>query len=412
MKILIVSQYFWPENFRINDLALGLTERGHEVTVLTGIPNYPAGRFFSGYGFFSNRKQDYHGIRVMRVPLVPRGAGGGFRLALNYISFAVSASVLAPVLCRGNFDVIFVFEPSPITVGLPALVLKKIKSAPILFWVQDLWPESLSAAGTVDSPWILNMVNRVVRHIYKKCDLILVASRAYIEPVRALGVDISKIIYFPQCAEAIYKPVELEEDAPERSLLPEGFRVMFAGNIGEAQSFDTILDAAEKTRRIPDIKWIVVGEGRRRVWVQDDIKKRKLSGTVRLIGQYPVESMPRFFALADALLVTLKKEPIFSFVIPAKLQSYLACGKPVVAAVDGEARNLIREAKAGLTCAAEDADALAAAVISLYKMSADERHAMGQRGVRYYEANFSRDVLIGRLEGWMKDVMSSSRADS
>lgn len=404
MRILVVSQYFWPENFRINDLVAGLTERGHEVTVLTGIPNYPDGRVFAGYGYLRKLRQEYHGAKVMRVPLIPRGRGGGARLALNYLSFAFCASALAPFLCRGKFDVIFVFEPSPITVGLPAMVLKRLKSIPILFWVQDLWPESLSATGSVRSEWLLRIVRHLVRFIYRGCDRILVTSRAYFGPIQKLGVEPNCLRFFPQSVETLYQPVGLEPDTPERAFLPAGFRVMFAGNVGAAQSFETILEAAEKTSEYNDIQWIIIGDGRRRGWVEAEVERRNLGATVHLVGKHPVDAMPSFFSLADVLLVTLKKEPIFALTIPGKVQSYLACAKPIVAALDGEGSELVREAGAGLTCPAEDADALAEAVLTMYRMPEERREAMGQSGIRYHEANFARDMLIDRLEGWMREV--------
>lgn len=401
---MIVSQYFWPENFRINDLAAGLVERGHEVTVLTGIPNYPQGRFFSGYGWFRKTREEYKGVRILRVPLVPRGNGSGIRLALNYLSFALSASVLSPFLCRGKYDLIFVFEPSPITVGLPALVLKKLKSIPILFWVQDLWPESLSATGAVRSPRILSWVERLVRFIYQGCDRILVTSRAYFPSIQGIGVDSKKLLYFPQSVEDLYQPVTAEPGSAEHTLMPEGFRVLFAGNIGAAQSFETILDAAERLTAYPGIQWIIVGDGRMCAWVEAEVQRRNLTGTVHLLGRHPVESMPRFFALADVLLVTLRKEPIFALTIPGKIQSYLACGKPIIASLDGEGSNLVREALAGLTCPAEDSDALADTVLAMSQMPQAQREEMGRCGNRYHAANFARSVLISKLESWMIEV--------
>ena len=188
MNILVVTQYFWPEDFRINDLAAGLVEKGHRVMVLTGIPNYPAGRFFPGYGIFKNSRQTYRGVDIVRVPLVPRGKGSKIRLFFNYLSFSLLAAIMAPFLIRGNFDLIFVYEPSPVTVGLPAIWLKKIKSAPLLFWVQDLWPESLSATGAVRSSIILKFVNKLVRFIYRRCDLILVQSRGFISSAPVFSV--------------------------------------------------------------------------------------------------------------------------------------------------------------------------------------------------------------------------------
>jgi len=405
VNILIVTQYFWPENFRINDLVLGLIERGHQVKVFTGIPNYPDGTYFKGYGLIRQSRQDYFGSKVIRVPLIPRGKGGGLRLALNYLSFAICSSVLAPFLCRGKIDIIFVFEPSPITVGLPALVLKKIRSIPIMFWVQDLWPESLTAAGSVRSPKIIDMVTWLVRMIYKGCDKILVTSQAYLDKIEKVGVSSDRLYYFPQSAEEVYQPVVIESNAPEDGFMPTGFRVMFAGNIGAAQDFATILGAAEILKDYHDIHWIIVGDGRKRKWVETEVQTRGLSDIFHLIGRYPVESMPRFFSLADVMLVTLKKEPIFALTIPAKVQSYLACGKPIIAALDGEGGRLITESKAGLSCPAEDSNALAGAVLKMYKMPKSQLENMGKQGRKFYLANFERNMLIDRLQSWMQELL-------
>ena len=402
MEILIITQYFWPENFRINELALGLKDKGHQVTVMTGLPNYPDGRFFPGYGFLKNRHQDYNGIKVIRVPLLPRGESKGLRLALNYFSFAFFASVFSPFLCRGKFDLIFVYEPSPVTVGLPALVLKKLKSAPIMFWVQDLWPESLSATGEVRSIWILKMVEWLVRYIYRGCDRVLVQSKAFIAPIERMGVPARHILYFPNSAEQLYQPMNLEPDAPERSGIPLGFRVMFAGNIGTSQDFATILSAAQKLKGYPDIHWLIIGNGRMFSWVEAQVQERCLAETIHLLGRHPVEAMPRYFALADVMLVTLKRKPIFSLTIPSKVQSYLACGKPIIGVLDGEGARIIEEAGAGLTCPAENAGALADAVLSMYHMPQSERQAMGMCGRAYFNAHFEHKLLLDRLESWME----------
>jgi colanic acid biosynthesis glycosyl transferase WcaI len=404
MKILIVTQYFWPESFRINDLALGLNEKGHQVTVLTGMPNYPDGHFFQGYGFFKNVRQNYHGVKVMRSPLLPRGNGKGFRLALNYLSFAFFASLLAPVFCRGKFDLIFIYEPSPITVCLPALLLKKLKSAPVMFWMQDLWPESLSATGAVRSEKILKMVDMLVRFIYKGCDRILVQSQAFFEPVKHRGGDSSRVLYYPNSAEELYQPFMLEKDASERAVMPEGFCVTFAGNIGAAQDFRTILNAAELLKDQTEINWVIIGDGRMFPWVKSQVIERNLMQTVHLLGRYPVDAMPRFFALSDALLVTLKKEPVFSLTIPSKIQSYLACAKPIIAALDGEGARIIEEAGAGLTCSAENPEALAEAVLEMYRMPQSERQAIGMCGNTYFNAHFEHKMLLDRLELWMEEL--------
>lgn len=401
MHILIVTQYFWPENFRINDLALGLLERGHQVTVLTGAPNYPDGSFFKGYGCF-NRQQDYQGIKVIRVPLVPRGKGGGVKLVLNYLSFAISASIAGPMLCRERFDQIFVFEPSPITVGIPALVLKKIKSAPVLFWVQDLWPQSLSASGAVNSKAVLDVVAYMVRFIYQRCDRILIQAKSFSDSIQQQGGEKDRILYFPNSAESLFTvPSAVSTYIPP---LPKGFKIMFAGNIGAAQDFETIIAAAEKLRCREDIQWVIVGDGRMRVWAEAEATKRGLSNNVHFLGRYPLEDMPAFFSHADALLVTLKKEPIFALTIPSKIQSYLACGRPIIAALDGEGANIIGEAGAGFTCPGRAPDALARAVLKMYETPKPKREEMGAKGRAYYEANFDRDLLLDKLEGWMKEL--------
>ncbi len=410
MHVLIVTQYFWPENFRINDVAIGLKENGHEVTVLTGQPNYPEGRFFPGYGCWSKTEESYHGIRVLRVPLIPRGDGGALRLLLNFCSFALSASVFGAWRCRASYDVTLVFEPSQVTVGIPAIVLKKLRGAPILFWVQDLWPESLSATGATKSRWILGIVEFLVRRIYCQCDRILVQSEAFRTPIERLGVKREHIMYFPNSAEPFYQPLSLEREAPEHSQLPSGFRVVFGGNIGKAQSFGTILDAAELLKDQPEIHWIVLGDGRMFTWVQDQVERRGLGRTVHLLGRFPAESMPRYFALADVLLVTLLEQPIFALTIPSKVQSYLACGKPIVAALSGEGARIIREAEAGLTPPPEDPRALANSVLAMYNMPAEVRRAMGLRGRIYFETHFERMLLLERLDLWMNEVKGERMA--
>lgn len=405
MNILLITQYFWPESFRINDLATGLSQQGHRVTILTGLPNYPEGRLFEGYGFFGRYSEEYEGMKVVRSPLVPRGKGGAVRLALNYLSFAFTTSLMA-LRTRKDIDLIFVFEPSPITVGIPALVAKKITGAPIIFWVQDLWPESLSATGMVRSSTILLLVDRLVGFIYSGCDLILVQSRAFISSIQEAGVPEKRIRYFPNSAEDYYQPFDLPEDAPEFRELPTGFIIMFAGNVGAAQDFDTILATAMILRDRPDIKWVIVGAGRMFQWLENRIEELGLADTVHLLGRKPAESMPRYFAFADVMLLTLRRDPIFSLTIPSKLQSYLACAKPVIAGIDGEGARIVEESGAGFTCPAESPEELALAALKMYRLSQSDRAAMGQKARSYFEDNFSRSSLLDRLGAWMSEISS------
>ena len=407
MRLLIVSQYFWPENFRINDLAEAFKAKGHEVTVLTGTPNYPTGRFFKGYGLFRRTQEAWRGVNIVRSALWPRGDGGGVRLAINYFSFALFASVLTRFRLRGPFDAVFVFEVSPITVGIPAIVASRRFKAPILFWVLDLWPESLTAAGGVKSPGVLRAVDRLVRWIYRHCALILVQSRAFIPEVARHGVPHSKILYFPGWGESLFQPLRHANSALLPPL-PEGFKVLFAGNIGEAQDFPAVLEAAATLRDRSDIHWLIVGDGRMAAWAKEEAQRRGLS-QVHFLGRHPLESMPHFYAAAGALLLPLKREPIFALTIPGKLQSYLACARPILAMLDGEGARIVEESGGGLTCPAGDAAGLAAQVCKLAALSEARRETMGQNGRRYYEAHFDRTRLFDQLEVWLQQAAQEKK---
>ena len=402
VRVLIVTQYFWPESFRINDLVLGLAERGAEVEVLTGMPNYPQGSFHPGYGFFSPAEERYSGVRVIRVPIVPRGSSPGWQLIANYLSFVASAGVFSLFRCRGRYDVIFAYEPSPITVALPALLLKMTRRVPVVLWVQDLWPESVAATNASVPRWLLRAIRRLVDFIYRRSDLVLVASRGFTGHVLQSGVGPERVKYFPNSAEGLYQP--LVPPCSVKSELPNGFRIVFAGNIGTAQSFETIIRAADLTRSERGLHWVIIGDGMMRSRVAREVEARNLKGTVHLLGHRPVDTMPAYFAAADALLVTLRGDPVFSLTVPSKIQSYLACGRPVIAAINGEGAELIEESGAGLSCPAEDAAGLARAALRLYGMPAEQRDDMGRRGLAFFKSNFEREMLLDRLEGWMRQL--------
>lgn len=401
MRILIVTQYFWPENFRVNDLAESLAGNGHRVTVLTGLPNYPGGRFFEGYGYGGPYREQRGGVTIVRVPLVPRGGGGSIRLAFNYLSFAVMASLIGSIRLGRDFDLIFVHEPSPVTVGLPAIVMKRLTRAPIAFWVLDLWPESVVATGAIRSPLLLRWIAALVRFIYRRSDRILVSSRGFIPKVLAAGGEEKKIRYFPNWAESLYGPQP--RTAPLPVPLPEGFRIMFAGNVGAAQDFPAVLDAAERLKAEFSVHWIILGEGRMLEWVRNEIARRGLAATVHLLGQHPASLMPAFFAHADAMLVSLSDDPVFALTVPAKVQAYLACGRPILAMLDGEGARVVRDAHAGIVCPPGNGAALAQAALSLARMSATEREQFGANGLACSRSEFDRATLLARLEQWFAE---------
>jgi len=409
VNILIVTQYFHPEPFRVNDLVRGLRNRRHQVTVLTGMPNYPEGRFYPGYGWLRPAGEDFEGARVIRVPLVSRGCARNWRLVLNYFSFAFFACLLGPLRCRGPFDLIFVFAPSPITVGLPALLLGAIKRAPVMLWIQDLWPETLLAVG--QRGFLSRVAAWVANFVHRGCDMLLVQSKAFTQPLVSRGIAPARIRYLPNWAEDFYKPTNADiVNDPLREF--KGTRILFAGNLGTAQSFETIVEAAGLLRHRPDIHWIIVGDGVMRGWLEEQIRSCQLSATMTLLGRRPAEDMPALFSHADALLVTLRRDPVFSMTIPSKIQSYLASGTAIVGALDGEGARIIEESAAGLVAPAEDAQGLAQRVIQLSAMTAAERSAMGVRGRKYFDNHFNRDALIDQMETWMQELTETGHANT
>lgn len=403
MRILVVSQYFWPENFRINDLVAEFCNRGHDVTVLTGTPNYPSGETFPEFRDNPDAFSKFGLARVVRVPIAPRGKGAG-RLMLNYASFAICATVLGAWRLRGqSFDVIFVCQLSPITSGLPAIFLRYLKKTPLAWWVLDLWPESVKAVGVIRSERVLKAFGVLVSFLYNRCDLILAQSRSFIPQIRRYCRSEKTVRYFPSWSDAAFEfsGVEPASEVPAANGV---FSIMFAGNIGDAQDFPAILNAAEQLKEDQRIRWLIVGDGRASDWVRSEVARRGLGHRFLMLGRYPVDRMPSFYKHADALLVSLKDEPIFAMTIPGKLQSYLAAGIPVLAMLNGEGAQIVRGSGAGLSCPAGDGLALAAAARQLAGMDIEDRRAMGRRGLAISEKEFDRMSLISRLLSWLEEL--------
>lgn len=406
MRLLIVSQYFWPEHFRVNELATGLAARGHQVTVLTGLPNYPDGQIFDSYRADPGPFDRLGDVEIIRLPLLPRGRTAA-RLLLNYLSFVIFGLVLGPWKLRGrSFDAIFMFETSPITSAIPALLLRRLKRAPLLMWVLDLWPETLAAVGVIKSPRLLGWVGKLVAFIYERCDRILIQSHAFEANVRRYSRHPERLRYFPAWAEVSDDDGETEI-APELAPHRDGFNILFAGNIGEAQDFPSIVDAAAALRGHAGIQWLIVGSGRAEAALVEAIQARGLEDRVVLLGRHPVDRMPSFFRGADALLVSLRDDPIFAMTIPGKVQTYLASGVPILGMLNGEGARVIEEAGAGLTCPAGRGDLLAERVLDLMGRSPEERYRMGQRGRSYCQAEFDRDSLFTSLEEWILELTTS-----
>ncbi|OCA69872.1 glycosyltransferase WbuB [Chryseobacterium contaminans] len=396
MNILIVTQYFYPENFKSNDMAFELQKRGHNVTVLTGIPNYPEGKIYDGYSFSENREQMIDGVKIIRALLLPRGKGGGIRLFLNYFSWAFFASLKARKLSsQEKYDAVIVHEPSPITQFYPALVIKKLQKTPVYFWVMDLWPESLEIAGGIKNKFVLNFFTKMVQKFYNESEKILITSKGFKESILEKGNYKSKIEYFPNWAEDTISSGNLDYPIPD---LPDGFKVMFAGNIGEAQDMESIMEAALKLKNIKYIKIILVGDGRKMPFVQDFIKEHELQDTVYTMGRFPVEAMASFFNAANILLVSLKDDPIFNLTVPAKVQAYMSSGKPIMAMLNGEGAENIKEARCGFTVPAGDGEKLAKTIELASQKDKEELNVMGLNGKFFYEKNYKMEECISNLE--------------
>lgn len=411
MKVLLVSQYFWPETFGINALAHALRERGVELTVLTGKPNYPDGEVFAGHSAWGCRREEWRGIEIVRVPLFPRGRKSGWRLAANYLSFVAAGLCFGPWLLRGRrFDAVLVYAPSPILQTLPAIFLARLKRAPLALWVQDLWPESLAATGFVRNRKALAAVARVVRFIYRHTDRILVPSEGFRAPIAALADDARKIRYYPNAW--VDETAPAAADAPVAALaanIAAGFSVVFAGNLGTAQALDTVIDAAEHLQREGSpVRFFLIGSGSVSGWLATEVARRGMTN-VELPGRFPPAAMPHFYAAASALLVSLRDEPIFALTIPSKVQGYLAAGRPLIAALNGEGARVVCEAGAGIACPAGDAVALATAVARLAALDADTRIEMGENGRRYAVERFSLDRLADDLAAQLGELAAAQR---
>jgi glycosyltransferase involved in cell wall biosynthesis len=412
MKVLIISQYFWPENFRINDLCSELKKRGHEVTVLTGKPNYPDGEVFRDYLNDPKKFNHYSGCDVIRVPMLVRGTGSSIKLMLNYLTFAFSATFVgAWKLRKKQFDIIFVFEPSPITVGLPAVFLKKLKKAPIVFWVLDLWPETLEAVGAVGSKRVLTLVGKLVSFIYNRCDLVLGQSRAFSSNIVRYCKNKSKIKYFPSWAEDIFSDILIDPVA-EIVVHENLFKIIFAGNVGESQDFPAILQAARilKSKQVK-AKFFIIGDGRAFEWVKAEIFENDLKDYICLLGYHPLKVMPSFYASADALLVSLKESPAFSMTIPGKVQSYMIAGKPILTMLSGEGSHVVEEAKCGYVANSGDYKQLVENIISMSELTIRELTNLGAKANQYAKAEFDRDKLIDQLESWFMELSNKTKVN-
>lgn len=398
--ILIVSQYFYPEQFRINDIAVEWVRRGYKVTVLTGIPNYPQGKFFEGYGWRKRRRETWSGIDIIRLPIVARGHSS-VGLILNYLSFVVSG-FFWKVFTKLRPDTIFTYEVSPMTQALIGVWLSKKRKIPNILYVTDLWPQNVEIITGIHSKLVIGPIGKMVNYIYRRCDRIFISSKSFKKDIGSrIGCSEEeaneKVIYWPQYAEGFYKPLS---DAPQKEIPRDGvFNIVFAGNIGYAQGLGILVDAAERLRdKNLSVRFNMIGDGRFKQVLIDKIESSGTGKYFNFIDRKPAEEIPEYFFFADALLICLSKSEVFSMTIPAKTQSCMACGKPVLVSADGEVQEIIRESGSGLVSDAEDAEGLTENIIDMMNMTRQKLLQMGENALKYSQKHFNKDRLLDQVE--------------
>jgi colanic acid biosynthesis glycosyl transferase WcaI len=409
MKILIIAQYFWPENFNINEVAVFLKEKGHEVTVLTGQPNYPEGKFYPGYSFSNPKSELYNGIEIFRLPTIPRGKRNTFKLILNYLFFPfIGRFYWEHLLKNKSFDIVFVCQQSPVFVGLLGARIKKKLKIPMVMWVLDLWPESIYAVSSLNPFLVAMPLEYIVNRIYHSCEKIFVSSKSFFTSILKYDYKEKNIHYLPNWADGIVNKLSKEEIAALPAF-PEGFKVLFAGNIGDAQDIETILEGAEILRENKQIKWIFLGEGRKRKWLETEIKKRNIGDQVFCYGRYPTTTMPHFFSQASVMLASLKKNPVFELTVPAKLQTYMASRKPIIALLSGEGNQIVQESNCGYGITSGDSKLLAETVHKMSTFSNNELEVLADNGFHYYQEHFDKDKLLNNLNTNLMSLINENK---
>ena len=404
--ILVVSQYFYPEPFRINDICTEWVKRGYKVTVLTGIPNYPAGEYYEGYDLNHNRTEEWNGIKIIRIPLTARGHNS-IGLMANYGSFVVSG-FLWKCLTKIKADFVFTFEVSPMTQALIGVWYAKKYKVPHYLYVQDLWPENVITVTGISNPMITKPIDKMVDYIYKNTDQIFATSPSFVDAIceRNVKVDRSKVHYWPQYAEEFYHPVEKKAVAE----IPDddSFKVIFTGNIGTAQGLQ-ILPATAELLKNENVKFVMVGDGRYLEEFNGEVERRGVKNRFVMVPRQPAERIPELLCACDASFLSFQDDPLWTKTIPAKLQSYMACGMPIVAAAGGETQRIIEEAECGVCSPIGDAEKLAEKIMELQKTDKKKLVEMGMNSRRYCEMHYNKKKLMDDMDYFLtRDFVAST----
>lgn len=396
-SIVIFSQHYYPEQFRINDLAEELVNRGHIVTVVTGIPNFPEGKFFSGYSWFKKRYEVINGVNVIRLPITPRGKGF-IMLPLNYLSYIVCGCIWS-WFTREKYDIVFTYAQTPIMQAIPANAYARRFKVPSILYVLDLWPESVEAVIGIKNKAILNSVGKMVDWIYKRSTKILSSSQSNVQEINKRGVDMSKLIYWPQYAEDFYEPIK---DSLEKTEIIHDSKVniTYAGNIGPGLGLDLLPQVASSliSQGITNFRFNIIGDGLSKESLVKTVKDEALDQYFQFIDRKPASEIPEYLADSDFAFIPLASHPLFDMAIPAKVQSILACGKPILASANGEVANIVENANCGYVSNAGDVDGLVNNIKIILSLEKDKIIQLGQNALKYSDNNFSKEKLIDELE--------------
>lgn len=392
--ILIVSQYFYPEQFRINDIATEWVKRGYKVTVLTGIPNYPQGKFYKGYNWFKNRKETWNGIEIIRIPLFARGKSF-IGMVMNYFSFVVSG-FFWKCFTKIRADVVFTFEVSPMTQALIGVWYSKKHKIPNYLYVQDLWPENVEIVTGIKSPLVIGPIEKMVNYIYKNCDKIFATSPSFVQSIqKRVFDDREKVLYWPQYAEDFYHPTEKKS-----ALIPQDgiLNITFTGNIGTAQGLEILPETAKLMKeRYIAVRFNIVGDGRNKDNLIRCIKENDVEEYFNLIGWQPAEKIPEILSASDAAFLSFADNPLYSMTIPAKLQSYMACGIPILASACGETKRVIEEAECGYVSKIGNSEELARVIIKFAALSSQYKNNISRNAVMYCGMHFDKRKLHDQI---------------
>lgn len=398
--ILLISQYYYPEQFRINDLSIEWVKKGYEVTVVTGIPNYPKGKFFNGYGLFKKRKEKYNGVSIIRLPIIPRG-NSSFMLMLNYVSFVVSG-LFWKMFTIIKADYVFIFEVSPMTQALPGVWYSKRRHIPCYLYVQDLWPENIEIVAGVKNKTILKIIGKMVDYIYSRCDIIFASSESFCRNISNRGVSDKKVKYLPQYAEELYKPSESKS-----ALIPQDSKlnITFTGNIGTAQGLEVLVDTAVllKQEKLL-VRFNIIGDGRNKDNLLKSISDKSVDEYFNIISWQPAEDIPSILSSSDAAFLSFSDNQLFAMTIPAKLQSYMACGVPIIGPVIGESKKIIEEAKCGMVCDLGSANSLKDVIKEFLNTTVEQRKNMSSNAIDYVDKYFNRTTLLDILDEYFNVI--------